>query len=161
MRRLHLDVYAWRSALSIEDDADPIIHGDASKPFAVTEHGLWFATAREAVVPLLVEFHDAEPPLPDAAWDLVVDVTLSSPSGRLSMVFPHDELQAVVLAVGPGLHHVRVSGAYVDDADPLDDEGPDRYRLQIWPATEPQPPRVVRLPAFLGPTGEPRFRRAP
>ena len=160
MRQVQLEVYAWRAMLSIEDDAEQTgdgISNEPAQPFGLSEHGLWFSTAREAVVPLLVEFHASQPPLPGPESDMVLEATVESPSGRLSMIFPEDELQMVVFAVGSGFHNIRVWGAHVDDADPLEDAGPDHYGLQLWPAMEMQRPNVVRMPAFLGPTGQPRF----
>ena len=97
-------------------------------------------------MPLAVEFHDEEPPTPGADWDLVIDLTLHSRSGRLNMTFPDDELLMLIFSVGSGLHHIRVCGAHMGRADFLEDEGPDHYRLQVWPATTRRATVVSRLP---------------
>lgn len=103
-------------------------------------------------VPLRIEWHAEEPVLADE-WEDVVEVPFV-PAGRDYVLAAFEEFHDIVLpADGP--HRVRYSAraldAARDNADPGDLseeeflalEAPDRYLLQLWPATA-RPDAIVR-----------------
>jgi hypothetical protein len=94
------------------------------------------------VVPLAVELHDAEPVLSDE-WEDVVEVSFTSQETALTLA-AFEEFEPVQLPE-PGTFRVRYCASGMDEAHRMDTDGPvpDRYLLQLWPAS-PAPDAVIR-----------------
>ena len=90
-----------------------------------------------------VEIHE-EPPVVDAVWDEVVEVSVEIPTGamQLSTFDQWYDLPSVV----PGWHRARYCALRMDqgrDADPPEGLAVDRYLLALWPAPY-APEEVIR-----------------
>lgn len=96
-------------------------------------------------VPLVVEWHPNEPPVA-GAWEDVVEVSVEFPDTDVLMSSFEDAF-GLELPVS-GWHRVRYCGSGMDEGKELDtpdddEEAPDRYLLQMWPA--PDAPDEIKL----------------
>lgn len=90
-------------------------------------------------VHVMVELHDAEPPLDDV-WEEVVEVSFATAADDLVLSAFQDTTE--LLDVPPGSYQVRYCARGMAEAADADagDEPIDHYLLQLWPSTD----RVVR-----------------
>ncbi len=102
---------------------------------AVAPGTVGVGTVRNMEVPVTLEVMPAAPPLNVAAYDHVVECSLSVGGEQLVIAGCTDYFpDAARIAIAPGSYRVRVcfSGLESLSEDGLD--GDDRYHLQIWPA---------------------------
>lgn len=100
-------------------------------------------TARNMDVPVQIELLASEPEIDFAAWEQVIDCSITISSGKL-IVFgctdnPDDSER---LPVTPGVHRARISYSNLSDLSEDGLDGNDRYRVQLWPG--PTADLVVR-----------------
>ena len=102
---------------------------------AVAPGTVGVGTVRNMEVPVTLEVMPVAPPLNVAAYDHVVECSLSVGGEQLVIAGCTDYFpDAARIVVAPGSYRVRVcfSGLESLSEDGLD--GDDRYHLQIWPA---------------------------
>ena len=101
-------------------------------------------TVRNVEVPVTIELHEREPDADFAAWDHIVEATLSVASGPLVVAGCTDYLpDAQRIPLGPGSYRARVSYGGLDTISEDGLEGDDRYRVQLWRAPEIAP-RILK-----------------
>lgn len=100
--------------------------------------------ARNMNVPVTVAVLDAAPECDLEAWDHVVELSISSPSGKLVVAGCTDYLpDAARIPVPAGSLRVR---ALFGDLDKLSEnqlDGDDHYRVELWPAL-PEPLKITK-----------------
>ena len=82
-------------------------------------------------LPVRIELWHSEPPGDLDDWDHVVEASLEVASGRVSLEGVEGPGELEPLDVPAGEYRVRSSAAGLDGAE---EDGGDRYRLQLWPA---------------------------
>ncbi|MEH3034131.1 MAG: hypothetical protein PGN07_08855 [Aeromicrobium erythreum] len=96
-------------------------------------------------VPLTVEWLASEPGPPASTWPDVIEASVELPQVCLLSTF--DVFEDVTLGAS-GWHRLRFHARGMDEGHELDtaidDEAPDAYLLQLWPAA-PAPDAVLRV----------------
>jgi len=140
-------LYIYSSAMRLSDELDnPLLDALADG----TDSGRFVGVAPGLIdvmtpgqwnfeTPVRLEVWSAEPAADPDAWDHEVDVDLDVPDGTLALE-PSGGGQGIVTDVPPGSYRVRVSGRGFTALGFEGAEGDDSYRLQLWPATGPEPP---------------------
>src|SRR5262245_56582261 len=147
VRKLRL--YASHRQFYVQD-CDPC--GDTGAPsfwtdqackdeLAVADGILGIGTASYGSVKVVVEVHDAEPPLQLADWDHATEAGLEVASGTLRVIGCLEN-QGADFQVEPGPYRVRC--CHANRAGRVDHgAGADWYLVQVWPGDEPTP-RVLK-----------------
>jgi hypothetical protein len=87
--------------------------------------------------PMTLEVWVERPPLDLDAWDHVVEGPFPAPTGTIYFEASGGG-RPIEARIPPGTYRVRVSGAgFVAGVGEI--EGRERWRLQLWPAAEPEP----------------------
>lgn len=106
-----------------------------SQRLIFTPDKIAIVTARNVLVPLVIETSDGEPKIDNlSAWDYVVECSISLPSGVLLIMGPSDYMpDATKIFVRPGNNRLRVfyGGLNTISEDGLD--GNDTYKITLWP----------------------------
>src|SRR5437868_2228492 len=94
-------------------------------------------------VPFVVQVAQSEPAPELDAYEDIVEISFSAQAGKISLHEWGDEAiqELPPLPAGPGWYRLRhhVYGLYEGHAEYREDDAPDRYLLQIWPADESAP----------------------
>ncbi|GLW55989.1 hypothetical protein [Kitasatospora phosalacinea] len=152
-----LELFADRFRLRVQDGGADEDLGAAWTERAVTDglapgrRALGIGTAGNADVAVSVQVFDAPQPADHARFDHVVEATVEVPSGRVAVLGWTDRLQeADRFEVPPGLVRVRVSRSNLaaaagndPGAEDFDEQVLERVRIQLWPVTADEGPRVV------------------
>lgn len=109
-------------------------------PYAAIVH-----TARNMIVPVSVEWHNARPQPDVERYQHVAEASFDCPSGVLIVAGLTDyEPNASRLAVEPGRLGVRANMSGLDTISEDGLEGNDRYLLQLWPSPQPLGLQVLK-----------------
>ncbi len=108
-------------------------------------HAAIVHTARNMIVPVSVEWHDARPQPDVERYQHVAEASFDCPSGILIVAGLTDyEPSASRLAVEPGRLGVRANMSGLDTISEDGVEGNDRYLLQLWPSPQPLGLQVLK-----------------
>ena len=152
MTRHQFDVFADYFQFYLQDDDAQL--GDLSEAWtpeavarllAVAAGAVGVGTVRNSNVPVTVEVHDSEPAAELQSWDHIAECDLKVTSGRIVVAGCTDYFpDAARISVPAGLYRVRACYGGLDSLSEDGVDGSDRYQVQIWPAPNPGPVRVVK-----------------
>lgn len=134
----------------LRDQSHPDLPSDYTeetigKRLMIGPHAAIVHTARNMIVPVSVEWHDARPQPDVERYQHVVEASFDCPSGVLIVAGLTDyEPSASRLAVEPGRLGVRANMSGLDTISEDGLEGNDRYLLQLWPSPQPLGLQVLK-----------------
>ena len=99
---------------------------------AASENTVILCPVRAMAVPVRVEIHAAEPSADLENWDHVVECSISSPTGRLSICGCTGAIEAW-LTVEPGCYRIKMLYAGLDTLSNSGLDGNDCYQIVLWP----------------------------
>ena len=109
--------------------------------FGATPGLVVVGTGSQAVVPVLIEIWDSEPPDDSHQHDHVGETSLEIRSGTLVVSECQGDPRFAEIALGPGWYRIRIAADNLETADT--NEYRDGYRCQVWRAPQ-APDRVLR-----------------
>lgn len=137
-----VDGGSWGSRSPETDTSSPEFWSKEAfgRGLAVLPAALGIGTASYGIVPVVVEVHDARPPLVVQDFDRVVEASLNLASGSLLVVGSTAPERSGANGLPAGWYRVIVCSSRLDLGVELG-AGGDRYALWMWP--EPPTPTVV------------------
>lgn len=125
------------------DDANACFAGQRNGLCGAATAGVLFLTTgtHTGAIPLQVELFEVEPAM-GASWTDVVEVSFRPKSSEVTLLSWAGEHKAP-LAMSVQDYRVRFCGQAFEQASEDDEEPPDRYLLQFWPAPD-APDAVLR-----------------
>lgn len=101
-------------------------------------------------LPLAFERWDSVPPDDAAAWQTIYEACVEVTEAGLEMSSTESSLE--LPEIPPGIYAIRICGrGFYDYGDPDAEDAVDEWRLQVWPAQETFPLRLVAI--WSGPEG--------
>lgn len=137
-------------AVGFDGEPDRFFHGQVNGLVgAASGDGVYINLARRSggsrVRVLLL---DAEPPLPPAAFEDVVEVSIAIPDGATVLWLSWaGETSGELEGVAPGTYRLRVSarGRDAGREGELAEAVVDEYQVELWPSADAQADAIVRI----------------
>ncbi len=140
MEQADLSIFADYNCVYLADE-----HGDEFSPewnekeladmAAVSESTFVMCPVRAMTVPVRVEIHAAEPDENLDDWDHIVECSINSLTGRISIQGGTGPVTAW-LTVEPGWYQVKLLYAGLDTLRNYGLDGEDRYKIILWPGMQ-------------------------
>ena len=99
---------------------------------AVSERTVILCPVRAMTVPVCIEIHAAEPSEDLENWDHIVECSINSLTGRMSVYGCTSAVKAW-LTVKPGCYQIKMLYAGLDTLSNYDLDGDDHYKIVLWP----------------------------
>lgn len=119
---------------SVTDWSDGWTPQAVDQMLVVADGVIVVGTARDRIVPVNIEVHDAVPPLNVDAWDQVHECSINVSSGRLVIAGCTDYFpDADRIALAPRIYLARILYGKLDALSEDRADGDDHYAVQLWP----------------------------
>jgi hypothetical protein len=149
-RRFQFELFADYFQFYLQDES---AKGDLSESWtqeaahrmlATAPGTIGVGTARNMIVPVVVEITDAAPDDDTGVWDQVNECTLDIPSGRVVIAGCTDYFpDAARIELTPGTYRARIHYGQLNALCSDGLEGDDHYKIVLWSAA-PEPVRVIK-----------------
>jgi hypothetical protein len=130
---------------SVKEDLSESWTQEAADRLLATALGtVGVGTARNMIVPVVVEIADGAPDDDTSLWDQVNECTLEAPSGRVVIAGCTDYFpDAARIELPPGPYRARIYYGQLNALRANGLEGDDHYKIVLWSAA-PGPVRVIK-----------------
>ncbi len=147
LQNADLDIFADYNCVYLEDEQRDGFSPEWSDQeladmATVSESTVIFCPVRAMSVPVRVEIHTAETDESLQSWDHVVECSVHSPTGRMSIQGGTGPATAR-LSLEPGWYQVKMLYAGLDSLSNYDLDGDDHYKIVLWPGPQ-RPLQVVK-----------------
>ena len=147
MQGADLSIFADYHQVFLQDEADDEFSPEWSDEelrnmATASERTVILCPVRAMTVPVRVEIHPLEPLEVLQDWDHVVECSINSPTGRLS-IYGCTSPPAAWLTVESGYYQVKMLYAGLDTLSNYDLDGDDHYKIVLWPGAS-RPLQVIK-----------------
>jgi len=147
MQNADLEIFADYNCVYLEDEKNDAFSPEWSEKeiadmATVSESTVILCPVRAMTVPVRVEIYAAEPDENLGDWDHVVECSIHSLTGRMSIQGGTGPITAW-LTVEPGWYQVTLLYAGLDTLNNYGLDGDDHYKIVLWPGAS-RPLQVVK-----------------